>query len=195
MINTIAVKKSVHSSLYKSVWGNGVNTDDSLSILNTNVETGSLTFPSDLQGINSSWTTYAEDEDIETADNIVDTSWRSLWSEYEEDEDIEGFESTDNLVDSSWCSLCSEYIIHDGMNKKGCIWLSIGDKGFEKEMYYEDSHIVDFSEVLLAEDSMQCLLEKDDHSCEDCSEDFESLCNDSVRIAKQRKGMTNKKGL
>jgi hypothetical protein len=195
MINTIAVKKSVHSSLSKSVWGNGVNADDTLSILNTNVETGRLTSPRDLQGFNSSWTTYAEDEDIESSDNIVDTSWRSLWSEYEGDEDIESVESTDNFVDSSWCSLCSEYIIHDGMNKKGCIWLSIGDKGSEKEMHYEDSHIVDFSEILLAKDAMPCLLGKDDHICEDCSEDFESLCNDSIKIAKQRKGRTRKNGI
>jgi hypothetical protein len=195
MINTIAVKKSVHSSLYKSVWGNGVNADDTLSILNTNEETGSLTFPSALQGFNSNWTTYAEDEDIESSDNIVDTSWRSLWSEYEGDEVIESVESTDNFVDSSWCSLSSEYIIQNGMNKKACIWLSIGDNGSEKEVHYEDSHFVDFSEILLAEDTMPCLSGKDDHNCEDCSEDFESLCNDSIKIAKQRKFRARKNGI
>ena len=81
------------------------------------------------------------------------------------------------------------------MSKKVYIVLTIDEKGSEKEVYDEDSHIVDFSEILLAEDSMKCVVGRDDHNCEDFSEDFESLCNDSIKIAKQRKGRTIKNGI
>jgi hypothetical protein len=191
-MNTIAVRKIINSSLNKSIWDNGVNTEDTKAIY---VETGSLTLPSDLQGYNSSWKTFEEVEDSGSADSIVDISWPSLCSEYEGDENIEGCESADNFVDSSWCSFSAEYVIQDGINKKVCIVLSIGDKGSGKKMQFEDSHIIDFSEIVLTEDSTQCLVGKDDHVCGDFSEDFESLCNDSIKIAKQRKGRKIKNGL
>jgi hypothetical protein len=106
------------------------------------------------EGFNSAWRNYEENEDgkrYEPDNTIVTISWHTIISECE---DTNTFDSDDDSVNSSWHSLCTEYFAHDGMNKEVCDLLSMEETKSEKEMHHEDFHIFDFSEILLAEDSM-----------------------------------------